>query len=150
MTIEKRIEALEKRCKRLGKTLVGVGTLALFAVVVGTAGWTVAVTGHITPEHIVTKTSYLKDHNGKVRLSLFGSNGSIFLKDSTGRKRLELYGGNGSFHAKDKAGRTRISLNGDTGSIGVYDKAGKRRVYLNGKIGKIAFTVPNKSTITHP
>ena len=37
MTIEQRIEALEKRCKRLGKTLVGVGTLALFAVVAGTA-----------------------------------------------------------------------------------------------------------------
>ena len=30
MTIEQRIEGLEKRCKRLGKTLVGVGTLALF------------------------------------------------------------------------------------------------------------------------
>ena len=55
MTIEQRIEALEKRCKRLSKTLVGVGTLALFAVVAGTAGWTVAYTGAISPSSITRK-----------------------------------------------------------------------------------------------
>ena len=55
MTLEQRIEALEKRCKRLSKTLVGVGTLALFAVVAGTAGWTVAYTGAISPSSITRK-----------------------------------------------------------------------------------------------
>ena len=55
MTIEQRIEALERRCNRLGKTLVGVGTLALFAVVAGTAGWTVAYTGAISPSSITRK-----------------------------------------------------------------------------------------------
>ena len=60
MTIEQRIEALEKRCKRLSKTFVGVGTLTLFAVVAGTAEvrrW--AYTGAISPSSITTETIHL-------------------------------------------------------------------------------------------
>ena len=75
MTLEQRIEALERRCKRLGKTLVGVGTLALFSVVAGTAGWTVAYTGAISPSSITTSSIFLKDKAGKKRLSLHGNSG---------------------------------------------------------------------------
>ena len=85
MTIEQRIEALEKRCKRLGNTLVGVGTLALFAVVAGTAGWTVAYTGAISPSSITTSSIFLKDKAGKKRLSLHGNSGTLYAKDSAGK-----------------------------------------------------------------
>ena len=90
MTLEQRIEALERRCKRLSKTLVGVGTLALFAVVAGTAGWTVAYTGAISPSSITTKYIYLKDKAGKVRLRLNGSAGSVKGYDSAGKTRIRL------------------------------------------------------------
>ena len=134
MTLERRIEALEKRCKRLGKTLVGVGTLALFAVVAGTAGWTVAYTGAISPSSITTKTIFLKDKYGKTRLTLFGSSGTLSLKD--------------------KAGKTRVGIYGNNGTVRAYDKAGKVRVTLDGVIGQISFKTINAdksiTTIYHP
>ena len=95
MTLEQRIEALERRCKRLGKTLVGVGTLALFAVVAGTAGWTVAYTGAISPSSITTSSIFLKDKAGKKRLSLHGNSGSLYAKDSAGKTRAALGGTRG-------------------------------------------------------
>ena len=130
MTIEKRNEALERRCKRLGKTLVGVGTLALFAVVAGTAGWTVAYTGAISPSSITTS--------------------SIFLKDKAGKKRLRLAGAYGEVKAYDSAGKTRLRLRGQDGTVRVYDRAGKTRIWLAGSTGKITFSPPNKSKISHP
>ena len=137
MTLEKRIEALERRCKRLGKTLVGVGTLALFAVVAGTAGWTVAYTGAISPSSITTS--------------------SIFLKDKAGNKRVGLYGsGAGGIAVYDKAEKMRISLLGDNSSVILYDSAkgdlnpGKKRIVLDAPTGKVSFTAPNGKTISHP
>ena len=155
MTLEQRIEALEKRCKRLGKTLVGVGTLALFAVVAGTAGWTVAYTGKISPSSITTKTIFLKDKYGKTRLTLFGSSGTLSLKDKTGKTRILLSGnsilsmndkagksrvllsGTGSLYAKDSAGKTRVGIYGNDGSVRAYEKAGKTRVALYGENGLV-------------
>ena len=95
MTIEQRIEALEKRCKRLGKTLVGVGTLALFAVIAGTAGWTVAYTGAISPSSITMSSIFLKDKAGKTRLRLHGHNGFVRVYDSAEKKRIVLDGSTG-------------------------------------------------------
>ena len=95
MTLEQRIEALERRCKRLGKTLVGVGTLALFAVVAGTAGWTVAYTGAISPSSITTETIVLKDSAGKTRLRLRGQDGTVIAYDSVGQPRVRLDGSTG-------------------------------------------------------
>jgi hypothetical protein len=172
MTIEKRIEALEKRCKRLGKILVGVGTLALFAVVAGTAGWTVAYTGAISPSKIVTETIHLKDHNGKVRVRLTGADGTIAVYDSAGKTRVRLDGSNGilsvndsagktkvrlearweygSVRAYDKAERTRVRLLGFDGSVRAYDKAGRARVRLLGSTGNVSFTDSDGTTISHP
>ena len=172
MTIEKRIEALEKRCKRLGKILVGVGTLALFAVVAGTAGWTVAYTGAISPSKIVTETIHLKDHNGKVRVRLTGADGTIAVYDSAGKTRVRLDGSNGilsvndsagktkvrlearweygSVRAYDKAERTRVRLLGFDGSVRAYDKAGRARVRLLGSTGNVSFTASDGTRISHP
>jgi len=172
MIIEQRIEALEKRCKRLSKTLVGVGTLALFAVVAGTAGWTVAYTGAISPSSITTKTIFLKDKYGKTRLTLFGSSGTLSLKDKAGKTRILLSGnsilsmndkagksrvllsGTGSLYAKDSAGKTRVGIYGNNGTVRAYDKAGKVRVTLDGVIGQISFKTINAdksiTTIYHP
>ena len=88
MTIENRIAALEKRCKRLSKTLVGVGTLALFAVVAGTAGWTVAYTGAISPSKITTKT--MNNSAGKKGVRLDAKYSSVRAYDSAGKTRLRL------------------------------------------------------------
>ena len=157
MTIENRIAALEKRCKRLSKTLVGVGTLALFAVVAGTAGWTVAYTGAISPSKITTKTIHLKDSAGKVRLRLLGSGGSVRAYNKAGIARLVLYGSKGivdvnnsagkkgvrldakysSVRAYDSAGKTRLRLRGQDGSVTVYDSAGKTRIWLNASDGSV-------------
>ena len=172
MTLERRIEALERRCKRLGKTLVGVGTLALFAVVAGTAGWTVAYTGNISPSSITTENIFLKDKAGKTRISLYGSSGSLSLKDKAGKTRIFLSGnsilamrdkagknrvllsGSGSLYAKDSAGKTRVAIYGNDGSVRAYDKAGKTRVTLDGVIGQISFKTINAdksiTTIYHP
>ena len=169
MTLEQRIEALEKRCKRLGKTLVGVGTLALFAVVAGTAGWTVAYTGKISPSSITTKTIHLKDSAGKVTLSLVGSSGTLSLKnkagntriklsgttstlsinDKAGKTRVTLHGGGGSLSMKDKSGKTRVSLYGNNGTVRAYDKAGKTRVSLYGNDGTVrAYDPTGKVRVT--
>ena len=137
MTLEKRIEALEKRCKRLGKTLVGVGTLALFAVVAGTAGWTVAYTGHISPKSITTKTIHLKDSAGKVRLRLLGLDGSIRAYNKAGIARLVLYGSQGIVKVNNSAGKTRLRLRGQDGSVRVYDSDGKTRIWLNASDGSV-------------
>jgi hypothetical protein len=155
MILEQRIEALEKRCKRLSKTLVGVGTLALFAVVAGTAGWTVAYTGAISPSSITTEKIFLKDKAGKVRLSLYGSSGTLSLKDKAGKTRillsgnsiLAMYGkagkvrvllsGSGSLYAKDSAGKTRVGIYGNDGTVRLKDKAGKTRVSLYGNNGTV-------------
>ena len=172
MTLEQRIEALEKRCKRLGKTLVGVGTLALFAVVAGTAGWTVAYTGKISPSSITTEKIFLKDKAGKTRISLYGSNGSLSLKDEAGKTRILLtssgslsvrdktaktrilLSGSGSLSMKDKAGKTRVSLSGNNGTVRAYDPTGMVRVTLDGGIGQISFKTLNAdksiTTIYHP
>ena len=107
MTIENRIAVLEKRCKRLGKTRVGVGTLALFAVVAGTAGWTVAYTGTISPSSITTRLIILEDSAGKTRLRLRGSDGTVRAYDSAGKTRLQLHG-HGSIRAYDSAGKVRL------------------------------------------
>ena len=130
MTLEQRIEALEKRCKRLSKTLVGVGTLALFAVIAGTAGWTVAYTGKISPSSITTS--------------------SIFLKNSAGKTRIKLDGAYGTVKVYDSAGRNRISLYGSDGNVKVYDSSGKNRVVLSGSSGRIGFYPPNKPSSFHP
>ncbi len=138
MTLEKRIEALERRCKRLGKTLVGVGTLALFAVVAGTAGWTVAYTGHISPKSITTKTIYLKNSAGKVLLKLRGSDGSVRAYDKAGIARLVLYGSMGIVDVNNSAGKARLRLRGSDGSFRAYDSAGNGRVGLLGKNGSVS------------
>ncbi len=137
MTLEQRIEALEKRCKRLGKTLVGVGTLALFAVVAGTAGWTVAYTGHISPKSITTKTIYLKNSAGKVLLKLRGSDGSVRAYDKAGIARLVLYGSMGIVAVNNSAGKARLRLRGSDASFRAYDSAGNGRVGLLGKNGTL-------------
>ena len=137
MTIEQRIEALEKRCKRLGKTLMGVGTLALFAVVAGTVGWTVAYTGAISPTSITTKTIVLKDSAGKTRIGLFGRTGSVHAFDSAGKTRVGIFGKTGSVRAYDRAGKMRVWLDGSGGRIRAYDRAGKWRVGLYGGNGSI-------------
>ena len=131
MTLEQRIEALEKRCKRLSKTLVGVGTLALFAVVAGTAGWTVAYTGKISPSSITTEKIFLKDKAGKTRISLYGSNGSLSLKDEAGKTRIILIGSS-ILAMYDKAGKTRVTLHGGSGTLSVRDKTAKTRILLSG------------------
>ena len=152
MTLEKRIEALEKRCKRLGKTLVGVGTLALFAVVAGTAGWTVAYTRAISPSSITTENIILKDKAGKTRISLSG-NSILAMRDKAGKNRV-LLSGSGSLYAKDSAGKTRVAMYGNDGSFRAFDKAGKTRVALYGVIGQISFKTVNAdksiTTIYHP
>ena len=117
MTLEQRIEALERRCKRLGKTLAGVGTLALFAVIAGTAGWTVAYTGAISPSSITTETIVLKDSAGKTRLRLRGQDGTVRAYDSAGEQRVRLYGAKGRIEAYDSAGKWRVKLYGETGKI---------------------------------
>ena len=137
MTIEQRIEALERRCKRLGKTLVGVGTLALFAVVAGTAGWTVAYTRAISPSSITTETIVLKDSAGEQRLRLEGEDGSIIVYDKAGKKRLRLAGAYGEVKAYDSAGKTRLRLRGQDGTVRAYDSAGEQRVRLYGGKGRI-------------
>ena len=130
MTIEQRIEALERRCKRLGKTLVGVGTLALFAVVAGTAGWTVAYTGSISPSSITTSSIFLKDKTGKKRLSLHGNSGTLYAKDSAGKTRVRLGGSDGSVTVYDKAGKAVFALRGSDSILNVNDSAGKTRIRL--------------------
>ena len=79
---------------------MGVGTLALFAVVAGTAGWTVAYTGAISPESITTKTIYLKDLAGKTRIGLFGKTGTVRAYDSAERMRVQLDGSTGKIAFK--------------------------------------------------
>ena len=151
MTIEQRIEALEKRCKRLGKTLMGVGTLALFAVVAGTVGWTVAYTGAISPTSITTKTIVLKDSAGKTRIGLFGRTGSVHAFDSAGKTRVGIFGKTGSVRAYDRAGTSRVSLGGGNGSIYLYDSARTSRVRLLGSTGRIAFKAPGDTQLSyHP
>ena len=169
MTIENRIAVLEKRCKRLGKTLVGVGTLALFAVVAGTAGWTVAYTGTISPSSITTRLIILEDSAGKTRLRLRGSDGTVRAYDSAGKTRLQLHGHgsiraydsagkvrlwlrrDGSIRAYDSAGKKRLHLRGSKGRIEAYDSAGKWRVKLYGETGKISFKTLNaRGTVSHP
>ena len=153
MTLEQRIEALEKRCKRLGKTLVGVGTLALFAVVAGTAGWTAAYTGKISPSSITTEKIFLKDKAGKTRIILIGSS-ILAMYDKAGKTRVTLHGGSGSLSMKDKAGKTRVSLYGNNGTVRAYDPTGMVRVTLDGGIGQISFKTLNAdksiTTIYHP
>jgi hypothetical protein len=108
-----------------------VGTLALFAVVAGTAGWTVAYTGAISPESITTKT--------------------IYIKDSAGKRRLQLRGQDGSVRAYDSPGKKRLHLRGSDGRIEAYDSGGKWRVKLYGETGKISFKTLNaRGTISHP
>ena len=153
MTLEQRIEALEKRCKRLSKTLVGVGTLALFAVVAGTAGWTVAYTGTISPSSITTEKIFLKDKAGKTRVTLHGGSGTLSVRDKTAKTRI-LLSGSGSLSMKDKAGKTRVSLYGNNGTVRAYDPTGMVRVTLDGGIGQISFKTLNAdksiTTIYHP
>jgi len=137
MTIEQRIEALERRCKRLGKTLMGVGTLALFAVVAGTAGWTVAYTGNISPSSITTKEIFIKDSGGKTRLRLRGYDGSVRAYNKAGIARLVLYGSKGIVDVNNLAGKKRLRLVGKYGSISAYDSAGIGRVGLFGWNGTL-------------
>ena len=150
MTIEQRIEALERRCKRLGKTLMGVGTLALFAVVAGTAGWTVAYTGHISPESITTKRIYLKNSAGKTRVVLLGQTGSVHAYDRAGKMRVWLDGSGGRIRAYDRAGTSRVSIGGGNGSIYLYDSARTSRVRLLGSTGRIAFKAPGDTQLSYP
>ena len=152
MTLEQRIEALERRCKRLGKILVGVGTLALFAVVAGTAGWTVAYTGAISPSKIVTETIHLKDHKGKVRVRLTGADGTIAVYNSAGKTRVRLDGSNGILSVNNSAGKTKVRLEArwEYGSVRAYDKAGRARVRLLGSTGNVSFTASDGTTTSHP
>ena len=138
---------------------MGVGTLALFAVVAGTAGWTVAYTGNISPSSITTKTIFLKDSAGKERLRLSGNNGSVRAFDSAGRTRVRISGTHGYISAFDDSrvrvrinpvgiGRVRIwGANGDErivirgsaagGSLRLKDSAGRDRVVLDAQRGSL-------------
>ncbi len=130
---------------------MGVGTLALFAVVAGTAGWTVAYTGAISPSSITTETIVLKDSAGKTRLRLAGTYGEVKAYDSAGKTRLRLRGQDGTVRAYDSAGEQRVRLYGSKGRIEAYDSAGKWRVKLYGETGKISFKTLNaRGTISHP
>ncbi len=142
MTLEKRIEALERRCKRLGKTLVGVGTLALFAVVAGTAGWTVAYTGSISPKSVTTTQIALRDSAGKIRLRLIGADGSVRAYNKAGKARFVLYGSQGSVRINDSSGKTRLRLFGHTGTISARSivansQSGPTKIVLGGGNGTL-------------
>ena len=97
MNIDERFEKLEKQIKNLKKMLGGVATLALAALIGGTALGVHAANGSF--DTLTAKTLHLKDSSGKTRVSLYGSNGNLLLKDASGKTRVMLYGSSGSIRA---------------------------------------------------
>jgi DUF4097 and DUF4098 domain-containing protein YvlB len=140
MNIDERFEKLEKQIKNLKKMLGGVATLALAALIGGTALGVHAANGSF--DTLTAKTLHLKDSSGKTRVSLYGSNGNLLLKDASGKDRVALYGSNGYLYLKDASGKNSVMLYGSSGSISsgnlyLNDSSGKQRVALSGSSGKL-------------
>ena len=115
MNIDERFEKLEKQIKNLKKMLGGVATLALAALIGGTALGVHAANGSF--DTLTAKTLHLKDSSGKTRVSLYGSNGNLLLKDASGKDRVALSGSSGKLNLKDASGKDRVALYGSTGNI---------------------------------
>ena len=115
MNIDERFEKLEKQIKNLKKMLGGVATLALAALIGGTALGVHAANG--TFDTLTAKTLLLKDSSGKTRVTLLGSNGYLFLKDASGKNRVSLNGSSGTLYLRDPSNKTRVTLNGSDGKV---------------------------------
>ena len=115
MNIDERFEKLEKQIKNLKKMLGGVATLALAALIGGTALGVHAANGFF--DTLTAKTLLLKDSSGKTRVKLLGSSGNLILSDSSGKQRVALSGSSGKLDLKDASGKTRVMLYGSSGSI---------------------------------
>ena len=88
--IEKQNETFAGQIKNLKKMLGGVATLALAALIGGTALGVHAANGSF--DTLTAKKLLLKDSSGKTRLELYGASGALLLKDSSGKTRVSLYG----------------------------------------------------------
>ena len=149
MNIDERVQTLEKQnetfagqIKNLKKMLGGVATLALAALIGGTALGVHAAS--YSPngsfDVLTAKTLYLQDSSGKNRVSIYGLSGMLFLKDSRGKDRVVLNGSRGNLAVSDTNGKLRVYLNGMDGNSYLYDKSGKNRVKLDGANGNITAT----------
>jgi hypothetical protein len=132
--IEKQNETFAGQIKNLKKMLGGVATLALAALIGGTALGVHAANGSF--DTITARTLYLKKTGEKARVMLDSSRGfgHLLLRDAMGRTRLELSG---------RAGNIEVYK----GNIDLYHD-GKERVSLgsNGVIRGLAINAPHKHT----
>ena len=115
MNIDERFEKLEKQIKNLKKMLGGVATLALAALIGGTALGVHAANGFF--DTLTAKKLLLKDASVKTRVQLFGSTGNLVLSDSSGKNRVYLNGSSGKLDLKDASGKTRVMLYGSSGKV---------------------------------
>jgi hypothetical protein len=146
MNIDERFEKLEKQIKNLKKMLGGVATLALAALIGGTALGVHAANGSFNT--ITAKTLFLKDYSGKTRVELNGSSGNLYLKDASGKTRVKL-GSNGSLYLKDASGKQRVGLYGLNGNLYLTDSSGKQRVALLGSSGNLNLKDASGKTRVH-
>jgi DUF4097 and DUF4098 domain-containing protein YvlB len=152
MNIDERFEKLEKQIKNLKKMLGGVATLALAALIGGTALGVHAANGSF--DILRAKTLYLKDSSGKTRVQLLGSSGQLYLKDASGKNRVKLGSnafltlrdssgkkrvalGSGGLYLKNARGKDRVTLKGATGDLILKDDSGKTRVHLKSLNGSL-------------
>jgi hypothetical protein len=154
MTIQDRVENLEKQNKNLKRWMAGIGAIALAAFVGGTVISVRAYTATIEPLGVVTRDILLKDANGQVRVAISGSAGQITLYDAGAKTRVWMDSAGGTItsnntygtaqttinpagvtarnvYALDDSGRQRVHLYGNPGQVYVRDDAGKQRAALS-------------------
>lgn len=120
MTIEERLEKIEKQNSRLRRLAWAAVAIALAAFVGGTAVWVRAADG--TFDTLTARTIYVKDASGKVRV-LLSPEGQVVVADANSKVRVDLRS-TGHVLVNDAAGANRVLLDANTNMVVLKNAAG--------------------------